>query len=220
MKNHRLLLLLTLSFIPFVAFSQHTSLYFNHGDTLKIIEVKTNTQTVTIDGAPRTIGYCFTIDSNIDLNKGDYIIVDNLSTGCIDITICGDELAVTRSSRLSTYIQKRMAGNKGYFDGFGSFLEEYSWFIVEDTLYIPTDYFLDNQHGFFLKTITENRYLKRAVPFDTKTNELVFTKDYFLENGIHFTPGQKYQFRVEYWEGHNKSEFITDKFFLEYIEKR
>lgn len=218
MKTHRLLLLFTLSIIPFVAFSQHSSLFFNHGDTLKITEVKTNTQKVIIDGTPRTIGYCFTIDSNIDLKKGDYIIVDNLSTGFIDITICGDELIETQSSTLFEYIQKRTAGHKGE-NGFGGILGGYTWYIVEDTLYIPTQYLLDNRHGFFLKTITENRYL-RAVPYDARTKELVFTKDYFLSNGIHFTTGQKIQFRVEYWEGHHKSECITDKFFLEYIEKR
>ena len=218
MKIHRLLLLFTLSMIPFLTFSQHSHLSIDQGDTLLITKVGTKTQTVNVNGTPRTKGYCFTSDSRIDLNQGDYIVVTNLSTGIPKITICGDELIETQSSTISQFIQKRMVGHKGS-NGFGYFLENITWYLVEDTLYIPTNYLVDNQHGFFLKTIPGNRYLDRAVPYFAKTKELVFTKDYFLRNGIIFTPGHNYQFRVEYWEGHNKSECITDKFFIEYIEK-
>lgn len=218
MKSYRLLLLLILSIIPFVVFSQHSSLSINQGDTLLITKVKTNTQTVKINGTPRTKGYCFTIDNRIDLSQDEYIVVTNLSTGTPYITICGNDLIETHSSTISGFIQKRMAGNKGE-GGFDSILARYTWYLVEDTLYIPTNYLVDNQHGFFLKTIPGNRYFDRAVPYDAKTKELVFTKDYFQRNGIHFTTGHKYQFRVEYWIGHSESEVITDKFFLDYIEK-
>ena len=212
----RFLLVLITSIVTHIAtIAQNSPLFINKGDSLLLTIVGTSNQHVKIDGVWRKKGFRFTPDKELQLNKGEYIKVTNLNTGIPYITISGNDLIQTQSSTISLFIQKRKAAGKGYGE-FGAFLELFTWYIVEDTLYIPTNYQLDNRHAFFLKTIPGNEYLS-PIPYDYTTNELVLTKDYFIQNGIPLTSGKEFQFRVEYLEGHTKSEAITDNFFIEYI---
>lgn len=216
---YRFLFLLIMFVSAQVAVAQHTSLSIYDGDTLKLIKVGTSTKQIKIDGVWRTRGYNFTPDKSIELDKGEYIVVTDLTQGIFNITICGNELIETNASTVERFIHTKGARTKGS-DGFGKFLSSFTWYIVEDTLYIPTKYLLDNDHGFLLKPIPGNDFLKCPINFDPPTNELVLTKTYF-EDSCNFplTPGLKYQFRVEYWNKDEFVEFITDKFFVEYILK-
>ena len=216
MRNfYRSFTLLVLILFAQVAISQNSPLHIETDNLLLLTKVATSNQQVKIDGIMRTVGYRFTPDKEICLKEGEYIQVTNLSSGIPDITICGNELIETQTSTIGSFIQKKKAAGKGP-GGFGCFLEKYTWYIIEDTLYIPTNYLLDNRHAFILKTIPGNKILSQ-VPYDYTTNELVLTKDYFTRNDIFLKPNKKYQFRVEYWEGHTKSKAITDRLFIEYI---
>ncbi len=210
-----LFLFLSLLLVSQVALSQNSPLSIEKSDLLLLTKVGTSNQQVKIDGALRTKGFRFTPDKKIELHKGEYIKVTNLNTGVPDIRICGNDLINTQSSTISKYIQVKKASGKGVAE-YGKFLERLPWYMVEDTLYIPTKYLLDNHHAFLLKTIHGNKYLS-PICYDKKTKELVLTKDYFIKNSIDLTPGNVLQFRVEYWEGHDKSQVLTDNFYLEYI---
>ena len=207
---------LLLLFVVQVTIAQNSPLSIKTSDLLLLTKVGTPNQQVKIDGLMRKIGYRFGPDKKIELKKGEYIKVTNLETGIPDIKISGNDLVKTKTSTISDFIRKKTAGSKGT-GSFGDFLEAYPWYMIEDTLYIPTDYLLDNRHAFFLKTIPGNEMLPQ-IPYDSKTNELVLTKDYFVKFcKTKLNPGRVFQFRVEYWEGHEMSEVITDNFFLEYI---
>lgn len=197
--------------------AQHSVLAIEDGDVLKLTKVYTPNRQIKIDGKWRKADYCFTIDKRIEFKKGQYIQVLNLNTGIPDITISGDELIRTNTSTIRDYILVKMAGGKGG-GGFARFLEKCPWSMVEDTLYIPTKYLLDNRHAFFLKSIPDNIALP-PIPYDKTTNELVITKEFLLKNGVNCSDYSNLRFRVEYWEGHTKSEAITDNFVIEYIPK-
>lgn len=213
--NKKLLTLFLMILVAQVAISQNSPLSIKEGDLLLLTKVGTSNQKVKIDGAYRTKGFRFTPEKKIELGTGEYIKVTNITTGIPEIKICGNDLIQTQSSTINNFIQARKAADKGA-NGFGAFLEKYTWYMIEDTLYIPTNYLLDNRHAFFLKTIPGNIMLPQ-IPYDYTTNELVLTKDYFVRNDIHLTPESIFQFRVEYWEGHHLSEVITDNFYIEYI---
>ena len=216
---YRFLLLLIMFVSAQIAVAQHTSLSIYDGDTLKLVKVATSTNQIKIDGVWRTRGYNFTPDKNIELDKGEYIVVTDLTQGIFNITICGDELIETKASTVERFIHTKGARTKGS-NNFGEFLSRFTWYIVEDTLYIPTKYLLDNDHGFLLKPIPGNDFLKCPINFDAQTNELVLTKTYFEDScNFSLTPGCKYQFRVEYWEGHNLRDVITNSFIIKYIPK-
>ena len=208
-------LLLTVLLVAQASIAQNSPLSIKESDLLLLTKVCTSNQQVLIDGAFRTKGFRFTSKATIELNKGEYIKVTNLNTGMPDIRISGNDLIITKTSTIGTFIQVKKAGGKGS-DNYGNFLERFPWFMAEDTLYIPTQFLLDNHHAFLLKTIHGNKYFS-PIPYDKKTNELVLTKDYFIRNGIYLTPGIVLQFRVEYWEDHDKTKVLTDKFYLEYI---
>ncbi len=207
--------LLVMILVTHVAISQNSPLSIKEGDLLLLTKVGTSNQQVKIDGAYRKKGFRFTPEKKIDLKKGEYVKVTNISTGIPDIKICGNDLIQTQSTTISNFIQARKAAGKGA-NGFGDFLDNYTWYMIEDTLYIPTNYLLDNSHAFFLKTIPGNKMLP-AIPYDFTTNELVLTKDFFLYNGFPLSSDNRYQFRVEYWEGHTNSKVITDNLFIEYL---
>ena len=214
--NH-LFLLITLVVTAAQAMAQHSPLTIDESDTLLLTKVCTSNQKVKIDRVFRARGFSFTPEKEIELKEGEYIIVTNLNTGIPDIIICGNDMIATKSSSIRKFILTKIVSVKG-FGGFSEFLSNYTWYMVEDTLYIPTKYLLDKRHAFLLKTIPGDDWLS-PIPRDTISNELVLTKDYFNKNNFRLEPGKGYQFRVEYWEGHDCKEVITDNFKLEYLPK-
>ncbi len=217
MVNRFIFILIMLFFVQGTTYAQNSVLAINDGDILKLTKVHTPNKMVNIGGVPRETGFRFKSDQRIVLKKGQYIRVTNMTTGIPNIVISGDDFINTNTNTIKGFILKKMAGGKGE-DGFGVFLENYPWTMIEDTLYIPTDYQLDNSHGFILKTIPGNNVLS-PIPYDFTTNELVITKNYLLKNYIDIPKDGVLQFRVEYWESHISSQFITDKLIIQYIKK-
>ena len=181
-------------------------------DSLRIEYVGTKTKKVKINKIKRSKGFVFQANQRIELSNGEYIKVTNKRTGAT-LYVCYKGFKLTGTSSVSTFIRKRFAAGKGQSD-LGSILELYPWQMVNDTLRIPTIMQLDNNHTLILKTIPGNEIL--AAPYDTETNELVLTKDYFLEHNIVLQENVDYTFHVEY-QGDNQQKALTDKFIIQYI---
>lgn len=197
--------------------AQNSILTIKDGDILKLTKVHTPSQKVNIGGALREKGYRFKFNKKIVLERGQYIRVTNMNTGIPNIVISGDDFINTNTNTIKDFILIRYFCGKGK-NGFGDFLGSYPWTMLEDTLYIPTNYQLDNTHAFILKTIPGNIILS-PVPYDFTTNELVITKNYLIKNNVDIPENGILQFRIEYWEGHTKGQVITDNLIIKYIKE-
>ena len=204
-------------FVQDKTYAQNSIFAINDGDELKITKVHTPSQKVSIGGVLRGQGFRFKSDKKIILSKGQYIRVTNMTTGIPDIVISGDDFTNTNTNTVKGFILTRGACGKGG-NGFGEFLEKYPWTMVGDTLYIPTDYQLDSNHAFILKTIPGNIVLT-PIPYDFTTNELVITKSYLIRNNVCIPEDGILRFQVEYWKGHTNGKVLTDNFIINYIKE-
>lgn len=182
-------------------------------DRLRIEKVGNKTGIVKIDDTPHKRGDKFIANQRVTLLDSEYIVVTNMRTGARQ-TLTNKELRWSNTSSLNTFIRKKYAAGKGRSD-FKALLERYPWPMIEDTIRIPTSMRMDDNHYFFLKTIPDYRELS-PIPFDTVTNELVLTKEYFQENDIQLEEESDYSFFVIYWDEPNL-QVITDEFIIQYF---
>lgn len=214
MKKHIFVIAVLISAVSIcVGFRTHKSYVdIRDTDSLRIEFVGSKDKKVEIKKIRRSQGFVFLAKEKVAFSEGEYIKVTNKRTG-VSFYVSQKGFKLTGTSNVSAYIKKRHAAGKGKSD-FGAILQSYPWQMVNDTLRIPTVMQIDDDHGFILRTINDNMELK--VPFDTVTNELVLTKDYFLDNHIQLIENNDYIFLVEYWD-HNNFEAITDRFIIQYI---
>lgn len=220
----RLFLISILALVFLQVCAQNSNLLVNESDTLRLDKIFTSNHKVKIDSVWRSRGYFFRASQKIELNENEYIVFTNLSTGRPQLRVCNKDFDDTIKISIFDVFSARMLATKGIqapndpINSYPStnYFDIYPWNMIEDTLLIPTKYILDEIHGFILKTIPGNIVLE-PVPFDYTTNELVLSKDYFMENGILLEDGKDYQFRLEYWEGNSKTEVITDYFIIHFI---
>lgn len=195
--------------------AQHSPLSIKPTDVLRITSVGTPSKTIWIDGEYRTAKYRFKSTAKIKFRKNEYLNVTNCSTGDFDIRISGNEIIDAKASTIHDFILTRIAGQPKGRESFRRLIENYTWYIVQDTLYIPTDYILDKSHFFIMKPIPGD--VSFPIPYDYTTNELCITRDYLLKRGVDMYNKRKYLFRIEYVNGSNVNEFISDNFVIEYI---
>jgi len=220
----RLFLISILALVFLQVCAQNDIRLVNDSDILRVDKIFTSNHMVKIDSVWRSRGYFFRASQKIELNENEYIEFTNLSTGRPQLRVCNKDFNNKKKISIFDVFSARMLGTKGIQDSNDPinsypskyYFDIYPWNMIEDTLLIPTNYILDEIHGFILKTIPGNKILE-PVPFDYTTNELILSKDYFLENGILLEDGKDYQFRLEYWEGDSKSEVITDYFIIHYV---
>lgn len=207
--------LLLLTVLVSFGFRNHkTQIDIRDNDSLRIEFVGTKSHKVIVDNKIKcSKGSVFLANQHLKLSKGEYIKVTNKRTGA-SFYLSAKGFKLTGTSSASTFIRKRYAAGKGV-SNFGEMLQLYPWQMVNDTLRIPTTMKLDNKHGFILKTIPGNKALS-PIPYDIETNELVLSKNYFLDNGIQMKKGNDYTFHVEYWTG-DENKAITDRFIIQYI---
>lgn len=160
-------------------------------------------------------GSTFRATDKVFLNPDEYIKARNLRTR-LPIEVCYESFLKKNLPSGSSFIKLKMAGSKSA-DEFSSYVSSCSpWYLIEDTVRIECPYQLNTTDcGFILRTIPGGKELT-PVPFDTETNELIFTSDYFFKkNNISTENINSLKFRMEYWN-HGKITPITDdlKFFF------
>lgn len=195
--------------------NHNTHIDIRDNDSLRIELVGTKSHIIMINGISYYKGSVILANQDLKLSKGEYLKVTNKRTGA-SFYISHKDFKLTGTSSASTYIKKRYAAGKGKSD-FGAILRSYPWQMVNDTLRIPTTMKLDKKHGFILRTIPGDIALS-PIPYDPETNELILTKDYFLDNNIRIKKGQDYTFHVEYWAD-DENRAITDGFVIQYIPR-
>lgn len=216
--SKKIIITLILSiFTTSVLIAQNSLLSIKPTDELRITSVGTPSKTIWIDGEYRIAKYRFKSTAKIKFNKDEYLVVTNCTSGQFGITISGNQLIDTKSSTINDFIKTRIAGQPKGRKGFAKFLEGVIWSMIEDTLYVSTSFLLDDNHFFIFTPIPGDRAY--SVPYDYNTNELCITKDYLLQIGVDIYNNRRQLFRMEYVNGGNNREFISDNFEIEYIPK-
>lgn len=183
------------------------------GDYLRIEFIGTSSKEVLINSVNRSIGFEFPAIHKVTLKNGEYIKVRNKRTGA-PFYICNDDFEKTHTNTAYAFILERYPRGKGGISNFTNTLEIYPWHMINDTIIIYCSMTLDENHGIILRTIPGDIELT-PVPFLPETNELVFSKHFFIENNIIIDDGNDHVFHVEYWDS-DKPHAITDKFIIKY----
>lgn len=237
MTNMRLTNLKTVLTILFVlsstmSFAQHSILKTNDSDLLRIdgIYAPGSNNQIKIDGKWRSMksnqkDRIITPNSKIELKGNEYIVFTNLRTGQGQQRICGADFESTNTSTIAHFVQRKNAGTKGgnNIDNYRDFIERYSWYMIEDTLYIPTHFMLDDNHGFSMQLLFSDIVLM-GVPVDTTTSELVITKDFIEKDsmgndtGIKLEPDKEYAFGLFYYNYENKIK-VADRLVVRCISQ-
>lgn len=241
--NSRVVLTLIVIFLlsSTVSFAQHSILQTKDSDLLRIdgIYAPNSNNQIKIGGQLRSMksnqqNRIFSSKDKIDTaalktknGDGGYIEYTNLRTRQGQLRICWGDFVSTKTSTIHDFIvNKKSAGTKGRgnkIQEYGDFIGRYPWYMIEDTLYIPTNLTLDDNHGFSMELLFSNIELM-GVPADITTGELVITKDFIEKDsigndtGIKLESGQEYGFVLNYWYRNKKTE-ITKSFFIRYIPK-
>jgi len=187
-------------------------------DMLVIEKVGTKSGSVYIGNNSGRLskGGVFKASEKVFLGNGEYLKTRNMRTKQ-QIIFSSSDFKNTNTSSASSFIRVKMLGNKGSND-FAEYVSCYPWCMVEDTVRIECDYKLNTSScGFILKTIPGDIELKPSVPFDTETNELVFYKQYFEDNGISCNQLESLLFHIEYWND-GRVYPITDNLKFIYIQ--
>lgn len=185
-------------------------------DTLVIEAVGTRTGYVKIGENKENCakGSTFRATDKVFLDSDEYLKVRNLRTRRV-IEICYESFLKKNLPSGSSFIKLKMAASKSSND-FSSYISTFSpWYLIEDTVRIECTYKLNTTDcGFILRTIPGDKELT-PVPFDTETNELILTSDYFFErNRILPEEINSLLFRMEYWNNGKVTPIASDLKFI------